>query len=357
MADSGLVSPGIVLAGGAVAIGYLIYRDVSSDPQAQYADEELLPDLREDIEREVDHPDDISDGEAENHIQKWESVARSYYPLLEDEHKDSVPVPPSEFASRVESETNNRQQAALMWKAYAQGILQAYLVQEGRPGFDRDDFVGLLWEILKIALLVGSAISLGYISQLLLRWFRNQPDEPGGDKESARAELGQSIENWFQVYDPETAPEELSRTMAAMADVEINIREWAPETDPGANAESADMSSVLDAMPDFIRNPIERVISLPSDGIAYLNEGASELLADLTDKPVSYWDGLTPTERLVVFVALVVAAAAILNPEPVSTATGFAILGGVALLHGATIDHNGVIRRSDEIRDTVSFPE
>ena len=358
MADDGLVSGEMILAGGAVALGFLLFQDLRSDPQAEYAREDLLPELRNDIEEEVDNPDELTEGELENHIQKWESVARSYYPLLEDEYKDSVPVPPSEFANRVENETDSRQEAALLWKGYAQGVLQAYLVQEGRPGFDRDDFAGMLWEIIKIALLLGAGVlSLKYIVRELLRHMREKPRDPDGSKESARAELGRSISNWLDVYEPETAPPELSRTLAAMSDVEIDIYEWAPEAEAPQGADTAEVSAVLDVLPDFVRQNMSQIVGLPLAGTVWAQQQAYEILADVTDEPIDYWQNLPRVHRLAVVVALLIALAAILTPEPVSTAAGVAIISGIALWQGVAINRGALVNRADEFRDAVSIPE
>lgn len=347
----------LVLAGGFVGAGFIVLQDLRTDNQAKRA-RNLLNQLERALAEETDNAGEVTDAEARQHIIRWESVARSYYALLEDEQRDAIPAAPDEFQQQA-AQANTPQEEALLWKGYAYGVLQQFLAQKGGPGFDRDDFAGFFWELIKLGMLAGGlALVLRYIAEQAWEYFKNYPKDPDGGRSSARDHLGDSFGNWIDVF-PDNPPQrydDFFQLYLLSANLELGMEELFPEDPaPGNEVASGEMSLIEQVMPSSVFSPLDSLISIPSGAYVVVEDAAVEVLAAASNKDKQWWLSLGTATLIAACLAYLIASGGIVTPDPFTTATGYGLLIATSAWLGVSMDADILTDNIGQLRNHVEY--
>jgi hypothetical protein len=330
---------------GLLAGGYLLFtevRDTFFGPP-EWMNEDAN-EVEEDIQDEMQNPDEIDQLEYQQHAIYYEEQYEAYYDILDGDNRDDIESP-EKVRQDIESKNLNTREEAFAWKAAANSLITVAREEESGFAFD------IPWWKLLFAGMVLAAIKAGQMGNLgkkLQNWGTDNSGEEGAEGSAAF-----TTDAFMEEYYTTSAPAVVEEAWGEPEPLDPIVLDPPPEEAGDVVAEGSP-TGAIDWMPNWVTDGVESILDVEASDVLTVTEEGAQIIAEATGATVEFLIE-NPDVTLVLAIALLLVAAAILSPEPVSSALGFKTASYMAGAVGVSLNIAVAKNVASDFKHTVQI--
>lgn len=330
---------------GLVGGGYLILREISGilgPPDWMQKDAEQVD---EDMQREMENPDEISELEYEQHIIEYKEKYSAYYNHLDGGTREGIDSP-DEIEAQFDEQELSKEERAWGWKSASNALITVAMSEEG---FDWDDIFFFVKVSGGIALGAIATKKFGPYVKESYEWAKQNYDNV---PETGTAVLGtpEFVDSYYG--------EEASQIVDGISDdpdaiqadpIDDAVKDTPPESSGGTIGSYPVEDLLADVDGRFADEIMKYIVGSPAGVAVVVTKETAEILADVTDASVTYFVE-NPFQTALIALFIVVFGSLLLAPEPLTSAVGAAGLKYGAGLIGVSVSITAVKANIEDVK-------
>jgi hypothetical protein len=330
---------------GLIGGGYLILREVSGllgPPEWMQKDAEQVD---EDMQREMENPDEISELEYEQHIIEYKEKYSTYYNHLDGGAREGIDSP-DEIESQFDEQNLTKEERAWGWKSASNALITLAMSEE------RFDWDGIFFFVKVSGGIALGAIAAKEFGPYVRKSYPWAKENYNNVPETGTAVLGtpEFVDSYYGEEASQIIDEIPDNPDAIQADpIDSSVEDTPPETS-GGTIGSYPVNDLLADVDGKIADRISQfIVGSPAGSVVVVTRETAEILADVTGASVTYFVE-NPFQTALLALFIVVFGALALSPEPLTTAIGVGGLKYGAGLIGVSISITAVKANIEDVK-------